>query len=204
MKVPSRKEAEDILSEAQALNPGPWVQHSINTAEAAKIIASYHAHLNADIAFIFGYLHDIGRREGVTDMRHVIDGYHFMDEIGFPDVARICMTHSFPVADAHYVAGKWDCSDAEFEFVQDLISGIAFTTYDKLIQLCDALALPTGYCLIEKRIIDVALRHGVSAYSVPRWQAYFKIQREFEKAIGRSIYQVLPGVIENTFGFELI
>ena len=76
-------------------------------------------------------------------------------------------------------------------------------TYDKLIQLCDALALPTGYCLIEKRIIDVALRHGVSAYSVPRWQAYFKIQREFEKAIGRSIYQVLPGVIKNTFGFEL-
>jgi hypothetical protein len=38
---------------------------------------------------------------------------------------------------------------------------------------------------------------------VPRWKAYLNLQKEFEKAIGQSIYKVLPGVIENTFGFDL-
>ena len=202
VKLPTRKEAEAILTEASQLNPGPWVQHSINVAKAAQAIASYHPQLSPEIAFIFGYLHDIGRREGVTIMRHTLDGYNFLLNRGFEDAARICLTHCFPVAEIYHVAGKWDCSDDEFSFVKQYISSIKFTAYDRLIQLCDALALSTGFCLIEKRLVDVALRHGVNEYTLPRWKAYFDIQQEFENKIGCSIYQVLPGVIENTFGFR--
>lgn len=71
-----------------------------------------------------------------------------------------------------------------------------------LTRLCDAIALPTGYCLIEKRLTDVALRHGVNDFSVPRWKAFINIQKDFEGVIGQSIYKVLPGVVENTFGFN--
>lgn len=71
-----------------------------------------------------------------------------------------------------------------------------------LIQLCDALALPGGFCLIEKRLVDVALRHGTNPYTIPKWKAFLEIQREFEETIGGSIYALLPGVIENTFGFD--
>ena len=33
-----------------------------------------------------GLLHDIGRREGVTGMRHTLDGYRYLLEQGFDDV----------------------------------------------------------------------------------------------------------------------
>ncbi len=69
--------------------------------------------------------------------------------------------------------------------------------------MCDALALPSGFCLMEKRLIDVALRYGTNQYSVPRWKAYLRLQAEFEQAIGISVYKMLPGVVENTFGFDV-
>ncbi len=205
MKIPCLEEAKSFLAEAESLNPGTWVQHSIFVAQAAQAIASYHPNpnLDPDKAFILGYLHDIGRREGVTDMRHVIDGYSFLQSEGYDDAARICLTHSFPIKDVHSVAGKWDCTAGELQFVKDYIDRIELTTYDRLIQLCDALALPSGFTVMEKRLVDVVLRHGTNDYTVLRWKAYLATQEEFEKAIGRSVYSVLPGVVENTFGFNL-
>lgn len=64
-----------VISEGQELNPGPWVQHSLWAARAAGSIASHHPRLDPDVAFVMGYLHDIGRREGVTGMRHILDGF---------------------------------------------------------------------------------------------------------------------------------
>ena len=98
--------------------------------------------------------------------------------------------------------GKWDCSDEEYKDVKDYLDNIQMSTYDKLIQLCDALALPTGYCLMEKRMLDVAMRHGVNEYTVEKWKATFEIQKYFEERIGKSIYSILPKVVENTFAFK--
>ena len=38
---------------------------------------------------------------------------------------------------------------------------------DRLVQLCDALCLPAGFCLMEKRPVDVAVRYGVHPHTVP-------------------------------------
>ena len=176
MKIPTLQKAETYLSEAQDLNPGPWVQHSVFVSKGAEAIAGHHPHLDPDKAYILGYLHDIGRRAGVTDMRHIIDGYNFLLDEGFDDAARICLTHSFPIAQIHSAAGKWDCSTEELEFISAFLSNIEFTLYDRLLQLCDALALPSGFCLIEKRLVDVVLRHGTNDYTVMRWKAYLGIQ----------------------------
>ena len=200
LKIPTRTQAEAFMKEAQERNPGPWVGHSWYTAKAAEAIAAHHPGLEAEAAFVVGYLHDIGRREGMTGMRHIIDGYTFLREKGFDDAARICLTHSYPTHQAQAAWAKWDGTRAQLDFVRDYLASIEYDAYDKLIQLCDALALPTGFCLIEKRLIDVALRLGTNRYSVPRWKAYLGLQAEFELAIGMSIYKVLPGVVENTFG----
>ena len=202
MKVPTRIQAEGFISEAQILNPGQWIQHSYFAAKAAEAIAKHHPTLDHDTAFVLGYLHDIGRIAGVTDMRHIFDGYTFLMERGFDKAAQICLTHSFPIKDIRHVAAKWDCSREELEFLKEYLASVEFDDYDRLIQLCDALALPEGFCLIEKRLMDVALRHGVNEFSVSRWKEYLRIQEDFGKAIGQSIYKVLPGVIENTFGFS--
>lgn len=202
MRIPTCATAKALLTEAEKLNPGPWVQHSIYVAEAARAIAVHHPDLDAEAAFILGYLHDIGRRAGVTDMRHVLDGYNFLQAKGFDDAAQICLTHSFVLKHINSVAGKWDCTSGELAFIQDYITTAQFTEYDRLIQLCDALALPSGFCLIEKRLVDVTLRYGFNDYTLARWQAYLAIQQQFEAVIGQPIYHVLPGVIENTFGFS--
>jgi hypothetical protein len=203
-QVPSVEEAKLILKESERLNPGPWVKHSMYVGKAAELIAQSCTILNPEIAYILGLLHDIGRRFGVTNMRHSIDGYNFLSQIGYHLPARICITHSFPYKNVKAVFGKWDCSDEEFKFVEQFLNKIEFDDYDKLIQLCDALALPTGFCLMEKRMIDVALRHGLNEYIVTKWKETFQIQKYFEELMGRSLYNVLPGVVENTFNIKEI
>lgn len=201
MTMPSLEQAQAYLDEAERLNPGPWVAHSRYVAEAARAVATPHPTLDADRAYILGWLHDIGRRFGVTGMRHVLDGYRFLQAEGYDDAARVCLTHSFVIPDVRSVAGSWDCSADDLAFVQQTIASCEMNGYDRLIQLCDAVALPTGCCLMEKRLVDVALRYGLNPYTLRRWQVLFDIQRDFETAIGHSIYAVLPNVIETTFGF---
>ena len=200
MKIPSLEESEGFISDAESLNPGPWVLHSKNVAMAAKLIAEHHPRLNLNHAYILGLLHDIGRRAGRTHLRHLIDGYNFLNDLGYEDAARISLTHSFPIADLNIFMGDRDCSLEELKFIEDFIESVEFTEYDRLIQLCDAIAPATGFCLIEKRMVDVALRLGINDHTLRGWQARFQIKDEMEATIGRSIYEVLPGVIEGTFG----
>lgn len=200
MQIPSLTTAQALLDEAERRNPGPWVAHTVYVAKAAKAIAQHHPQLDPDAAYILGLLHDIGRREGVSQNRHIIDGYTFLQAKGFDDAARICITHSFPFQDMAACVGKWDCTTAERELVRTYLAKISYTPYDELIQLCDALALPTGFCLLEKRFVDVAIRYGTDDYTVQRWQAWLGLQAKFDYKIGRSIYAVLSGVVENTFG----
>jgi putative nucleotidyltransferase with HDIG domain len=198
--LPTRAEAGALLADAASRNLGPWVQHSLYVAQAARLLAEQIPGLDPDTAERLGLCHDIGRRAGVTDMRHVLDGYTYLTQLGFDGAARICLTHSFPVKNIHAGAGQWDCSAEELHFLEGLLEKVEYNGYDRLIQLCDALALPTGYCLIEKRLVDVALRHGTNPYTIDKWKAFFAIQKEFEAVIGQSIYTFLPGVIDNTFG----
>jgi len=203
MTIPTLHIAEDILLEAGQRNPGPWVQHSKNVAQAAKLIAERHPRLDPETAYILGLLHDIGRREGPSHIRHLIDGYRYLSGLGYEQAGRISLTHSFPLPDLRVYMGEWDCSSDELKFLEQFITTAQFSKYDRLIQLCDGIALPTGFCLMEKRIVDVALRYGVNEMSVKGWEARFKIKAEFEAAIGRSIYKVLPGIIEGTFGEDI-
>jgi hypothetical protein len=200
MKIPTLDEAEKLLTEAEKRNPGPWVAHSKNVALAAKCIAK-PSNLDAEAAYILGLLHDIGRREGVHKMRHTLDGFKFMQGLGFTDAAKICITHSFVIKSMDVHEGRWDCSSEELKFIADFINTTEFNDYDKLFQLCDALALAEGICLLEKRIVNVALRVGINNQTVAKWKALFEVQNYFEQKMGQSIYKVLPGVVETTFGF---
>lgn len=201
--IPTLQQTEQTLAEAEMLNPGPWVAHSRYVAQAARLIGAHLPGIEPGRAYIFGLLHDIGRRVGPTDMRHVLDGYHFLAGLGFEEPARICLTHSFPLPGPYYGSGLWDCTPAEFAFVQRALLAREYTDYDRLLQLCDALALPSGFCLIEKRLLDVTLRHGFNEFTLAKWQAFFHIQQDFERVMNISIYQLLPGVVENTFNARI-
>ncbi len=201
MKIPTVEQAEVILAEAQQMNPGPWVDHSLYAAMAARNFAAALRDLDAEAAYVLGCLHDIGRREGHGNMRHLLDGYRFLHAQGYEDAARICLTHSFPARDIHEFFGKWDCPAEDAAWLERYLAGTEYSAYDRLIQLCDALALATGFCLLEKRMVDVALRYGTPPAIIAKWQATLAIRDELEQQLGRSIYGLLPGVVENTFGF---
>lgn len=199
INVPSIEIAECLLKEGENINPGNWVGHSRNTAKAAGFIAAACPGMEEESAYVLGLLHDIGRREGVSKLHHTLNGYKYMMELGYTYSARICLTHSFSVKEVSLFKGR-DCTDEEVAFIQSYIDETEYSDYDRLIQLCDLLALPNGLCLIEKRIVDISLRHGVSENSTRKWKAVFTLKNYFESKIGKSIYSLLPGIVETTFG----
>ena len=74
-----------------------------------------------------------------------------------------------------------------------------YDDYDRLVQLFDSLALPTGFCILEKRFVDVTIRYGVHPATIDRWKKTIEIKEAFEKKIGCMVYELLPGVAENSF-----
>lgn len=199
----NREQALALLNWAHEQNPGPWREHVLHAARAAEAIAK-RADLDPDRAWISGVMHDIGRFEGVRGMHHIIAGYNLLMEKGEPELARICMTHSFPGGDPLSYIGKWDVTDEERAFVMDYIANAEMDDYDRLLQLCDALALSEGICLIEKRLVSVVLRHGVNPHMQAKWRATMEIREDFEKRMGCSVYSLFEDVIANTFGPDFV
>ena len=191
--------AETELEWAGKLNPGKWIEHSRFAALACKNIAAQCEDLSADQAYCFGLLHDIGRYAGVTSEKHLIDGYRFCMERGWKKAAQICISHAFMIQDIEISIGTFDVSDQDYLFMKHFIKNAVYDDYDRLVQLCDALALPSGFCLLEKRFVDVAIRYGTPPVTVARWKKILEIKMLFEEKIGGSIYKQLPGVVENTF-----
>lgn len=195
----SRSKAETALQEAEKSNPGPWVEHSRYVAEACKNIAERCSHLSAEKAYIYGLLHDIGRYAGVSSEKHLIDGYRYCMERGWDKAAQICISHAFMIQDIHSSIGTFDVSEEDYQFMEKFIDNAVYDDYDRLVQLCDALALPTGFCILEKRFVDVTIRYGLHPYTVDRWKKILEIRSDFEGKIQCSVYELLPGVIENSF-----
>ncbi|HIR56233.1 MAG TPA: HDOD domain-containing protein [Candidatus Gallacutalibacter pullicola] len=193
--------AETELERAGKLNPGNWTEYSRFVALACKNIAAQCGDLSPDRAYCFGLLHDIGRYAGVTSEKHLIDGYRFCMERGWEKAAQICISHAFMIQDIKTSIGTFDVSDEEYLFMERFIKNAVYDDYDRLVQLCDALALPTGFCLLEKRFVDVAIRYGTPPVIVERWKKTLEIKDFFEEKINGSIYRLLPGVVENTFNF---
>lgn len=191
---PNKEIAIYELESAGQMNPGPWTKHSYNVANAARIIAEHCDSLNSDKSFVCGLLHDIGRRTGIAAVRHIIDGYDYAISKGWDEVARVCLTHSFPVKDIEADIGKKDISKSQYDFINNYINNLEYDDYDKLIILCDALADANGFCILEKRFIDTTRRYGIYPFSVDRWNKTYEYKDYFEKMIGKSIYTLLPDI----------
>ena len=194
---PDRKTAEQALKEAYQSNPGVWVDHYRYVAQACENIASRCADLDSEKAYILGLLHDIGRYPGVTSERHLIDGYRYCMERGWEKAAQICISHAFMIQDIHTSIGKFDVSEEDYLFMEQFVKNAVYDDYDRLVQLCDSLALSTGFCILEKRFVDVTIRYGVHPATIDRWKKILEIKEYFQEKMGCSIYAVLPGAVEN-------
>lgn len=196
---PSLEQAEKSLNEAAVMNPGMWIEHSRNVAVACKNIAEKCPGLNPDKAYTMGLLHDIGRRSGNVSERHMLEGYKYCKNHCWNEIAQICITHSFMVKDIKSSIGVWDISEKEYDFMKGYVENVVYSDYDLLVQLCDSVSLSNGFCLLEKRFMDITLRYGLHEYTLDRYKRLLDIKAYFEEKIGCSIYALLPNVVETTF-----
>ncbi len=196
--LPSIKVAQNELEIAEQLNSGLWVNHSKNVASASKIIAELVG-LDDEKAYVLGLLHDIGRRTGIAQVRHIIDGYDYCMLNGWDEVARVCLTHSFPVKDVDADIGKKDITSEQYAFIKKYIRDIEYDDYDKLIILCDALADANGFCILEKRFIDTTRRYGIFPFTLDRWNKTYEYKEYFESKMGKSVYAVLPEIEKSIY-----
>lgn len=186
--------AKRELEIAEKANPGLWIAHSYNVGLAAKYISEACKALDPHKAYICGLLHDIGRRNGVSALRHTIDGYDYAISKGWDEVARVCLTHSFPVKDIEADIAKKDVSDEQYQFMKHYLENIEYDDYDKLIILCDALADAQGFCILEKRFVDTTRRYGIYPFTIERWNQTYSYKAYFEEMAGVSVEELLSSI----------
>lgn len=185
---PSRQEAEELLKDAEAANPGLWGDHSRVAAKCAEKIAG-KVGMNAEKAYVLGLLHDVGRKFLVRDMGHLYYGYKYMNSLGYTDVAKVCITHSFHTQNFDAYLGKADIPENEAEEVKEFLKTAVYDDYDRLVQLCDALAIAQGVVDIEERMSDVKRRYG--SYPQSQWDKNLELKKYFEEKLGENIYEFL-------------
>lgn len=183
---PTREQAHTLLKDAGRLNPGPWVEHSRAVARCAQRIAA-RCGLDAEKAYILGLLHDIGRRYGVTNLKHAIDGYRYLTGLGYHEAARVCLTHSFSTKKLDDHIGKIDVTADELDEIMRFIQQTAYDDYDRLIQLCDTMA-GVKVVGIHARIADIERRYN--GYPNAKRDAVLTLKTYFEEKCGDNIYKV--------------
>lgn len=187
--LPSQIEAAELLKEAEQCNPGPWGRHNLVTAQCAEKIALACHDMDSEKAYILGLLHDIGRKFGVRHLGHVYDGWKYMLRLGYDEAARICLTHSFCEGTLECYIGKFDITEAETKELRQALAQTTFDDYDRLIQLCDALAAAEGVVDMEDRMNDVRRRYG--SYPQSKWDKNMELKHYFEKKAGKDIYEIV-------------
>ena len=194
--LPTAEEAMRELKLAEELNPGPWVGHSVNVGIAARMIAEKVPSMDPEKAYILGLLHDIGRRVGIVDIpTHICEGYKYCMQKGWDEAARICMTHSYLRMRDEF---GYEPETEQEKAIKAYIMNCEADDYDRLIQLCDSLAVDYGFVILEKRFVDVTRRYGIMEDYIRGWETAFTIKEAFEKEMGCSVYDVLPDIGRTT------
>ena len=182
---PDKAEAERILAEAEPLNPGPWVTHSQNVAYCAEAIAS-RSGMDPEKAYVLGLLHDIGRRAGIGQMKHVWYGWKYMLELGYPAAAKVCLTHSYNTHRFEDDNAKCDITPEQAVELKSALDSCQFDDYDRLIQLCDSIADANGVIDIQERMTDIKNRYG--SYPQAKWDKNLELLSYFQNKAGCDIY----------------
>lgn len=180
-----------------------WITHSICVGNAAEVIAQA-LKLDEDYAKTLGYIHDIGKRFGWNNyegvLPHAINGYDYLKSLGYDEgYAGICIKHSFLNNDINCLANDRDYTDPKglkYEFIKEYIETNQYTIYDRIINLCD-LMCTTKLQTVEKRMIDLLLRHGVYKNTHYHLIETYKLKEYFDNLLGFNLYDLFSEIKDN-------
>ena len=179
-----------------------WITHSTCIGNAAGKIANA-LNLDEDYAKTLGYIHDIGKKYGWNSYEgvipHAINGYNYLKSLGYSEqYASVCIKHSFLNNDIDCLANDRDYTDRDnknYEFIKNYILK-EYTIYEKIINLLD-LMCTTRLQTLEKRIVDLLLRHGVYKNTHYHLNEATKLKKYFDELLEYNLYDLFPEIKNN-------
>lgn len=178
------------------------LKHETAVGTAAGRIAKALG-LEEDKAKALGYIHDIGKvfMENIKEdgaLVHGIKGYEYIKSLGYDEeYARICILHSYLNNDIDCLAADRTNRKGEaFDFQCDYVKTHEYTLYEKIINLCD-LMCTEKILTVEKRMIDLLMRHGVFETTHYHIEETLKLKEYIDNLLGHSVYDLFPEIKAN-------
>ena len=151
-------------------NTTEWISHSLNVAKFCYQKASTMFGVDPLVALKVGLLHDIGRKYS-HKFDHIVEGYKYLNSIGWVDEANACLTHSFlkgyrcannesAIQGCTFLPNKTEVWD-QFAIKDDMTKYLEkynYNVYDNLLCLADLCATSKGIVCPFERILDIATR----------------------------------------------
>lgn len=189
----NKEEALKLLNEEGSLAPdNKWISHSICVGDTASVIAE-KLNLDKEKARVLGYIHDIGKRFGSFPL-HDLNGYNYIKELGYSDeYANICLTHSYLNNDYLCTAGELP---ENIPFRTQFIKNHEYTIYEKIINLCD-LMCTNVVITVDKRLIDIILRRGVTESTQYHIKEVYKLKEYIDSLLGYNVYDLFSEIKDN-------
>lgn len=208
MTLPTKQEAQelfdyvcqktDFFNIKNGLPEGTSRRHYLCVAEHAKLIASKTKCLDPEKAYILGLLHDYGEYQEQKDRRffHGTAGYDEMMYLGFDEVARTCLSHSF--FDGLVTPENYSSYDAScIRRAAAILEKNPFDDYDRLIQISDLTATGDQTTDIEKRLNFISQKYNVPEEIIRnKKEKANELKTYFDKLCKEDVYHIL-GLIKN-------
>ena len=168
-----------------------WIKHSIYVGLAARRITEALG-LNDNFALTIGYLHDIGRR--IDHNNHPILGYKYLNSLGYENIARYSLTHSFYNSKITNTIGTGPKDKESYDFINNYLNNLTPDLFDNIVHLCDIFCLDTGFTTIEKRILDIISRKGISDNFLNYYNSIMDFKKWIELTIKKDFYSLFPEI----------
>lgn len=201
MKLTSKKALEILENTRKEVDNDHFINHSICVGNTASEIAKA-LNLDEDYAKTLGYIHDIGKKVKYNEnevFHHEVCGYNYIKSLGYnEEYAGICIKHSFLNNDVECTSKSRETIDktsANYEFVKNYIKK-EYTIYEKIINLCD-LMCTDKVLTVDKRMIDLLLRHGVYDTTHYHIVETCKLKKYFDSLLDYNLYDLFPEIKEH-------
>lgn len=165
--------------------------HSLGIAYACAKVAALIPGMDPEKAWVLGLLHDYGKRhdERKGEHFHVLDGYNEMLRLGYTDVARICLSHSFPKKDFDFSA--YGCCREWLAAAREKLDTVELDDYDRLVQLFDFMFEGLRITTFENRVKGIVSRYHPKTPPTDLYNHALENKAYFEAKIGQDIYALL-------------
>lgn len=179
--------------EEDSVAPSLLRQHSLLVATCAEILATKIPNMDSKKAYALGLLHDYGKvvDEKANKLFHGLCGYKIMNKIGYDEVAKICLTHTF-------IEKDFDADDyisypkSEVKECKKLLAKIEYDEYDRLVQLSDMMVTVVGFKTLKERMRFIRDKYKLCNLTMKKkYRTVLKLKEHFDKLCGCDIYKLL-------------